>query len=584
MIVLKYTVRNQRLSRYNSAAIAETSDVVLEFDFQTSDWNGVGKKANFSYGDNNYIVDLDDDNRCQVPQSVLKIPFFKVAVYGGNIVTNTIKVFVNRIYIDNDEDEVSGKYYIPIVDSNGNLSWSASHDKMPELPSVNIKGEAGVGIVKIEKGVSTEVGDTYKIVLTNGETSEFNVNHGVGIKAISNISTHDLVDTYEILLTNNKTYQFDVINGRDGAEILGTEYVETVEKDGVKYDIYKISYSNGRSDLLEFPCGGIGDSAYQIWLKNGNTGSEVDFLASLVGEQGSNGESAYEIWLRNGNEGDEEDFLLSLVGQQGETGVSIAGIEQTYKSEDNSGNNLITVTLSDGKIFPFEIKNGKGINSIEKMSIDSDGSVTHNNYVIHYSDGTQDELTLDAMTGEKGDPGKDGSDGFSPIIDVEETEGGNKITIITDILGNEYIVEVKDGADGINGVDGVGIVSVEQIGYSNVDGGTNSLVVTLSDGTTSTFNVKNGSKGETGLRGESGVYIGEGDMPDDCNVQINPSGDIIKIPTKLSELENDMGFITSDNDFIEDGGGEEMLPSELSVSVETDEDGNNILVIGGADT
>lgn len=461
MIVLKYTVRNQRLSRYNSAAIVEISDVVLEFDFQTSDWVGVEKEANFSYGDDNYRVALDKNNRCQVPQSVINVPFFKVAVYGGNLVTNVVKIFVNKEHIDEEvEEKNKGKYYTPVVDSDGNLSWVASHASLPELPTVNIKGV---------------VGDT-----------------GVGIQNITLAETQGLLSTYYINYTNGEQDSFVVSNGADG-----------------------------HSPVVTIQDGN--------WYVDGeNTGVKA------IGE---NGRSAYEVWLKNGNQGTEEDFLLSLMG---EDGVSITGIEQTYKSEDNSGNNLITVTLSDGKTFPFEIKNGKGIDFIESMSMDSDGSITHNNYIVHYSDGTQDDLLINAMNGKQGAAGKDGNDGFSPVIDVQQTESGNRITIVTDALGNEYVVEIKDG---INGVDGVGIASIEQTGYSNVDDGFNSFTITLTDGTTNIFNIKNGSRGEAGPQGDSGVYVGGGEMPDGYYVQIDPEGEATPIPTKLSELTNDVDFV-----------------------------------------
>ena len=39
------------------------------------------------------------------------------------------------------------------------------------------------------------------------------------------------------------------------------------------------------------------------------------------GADGSNGSSAYEIWIAAGNTGTEAEFLVSLVGAQGETGV-----------------------------------------------------------------------------------------------------------------------------------------------------------------------------------------------------------------------------------------------------------------------
>ena len=103
--------------------------------------------------------------------------------------------------------------------------------------------------------------------------------------------------------------------------------------------------------------GSNGSSAYEIWISADNTGTESDFLASLVGAQGlqgdqgvqgetgpqgpagpqgpqgvagndgadgadgSNGSSAYEIWIAAGNTGTEAEFLASLVGAQGETGV-----------------------------------------------------------------------------------------------------------------------------------------------------------------------------------------------------------------------------------------------------------------------
>lgn len=116
-----------------------------------------------------------------------------------------------------------------------------------------------------------------------------------------------------------------------------------------------------------------GKSAYQLWLDEGNKGTEKDFLTSLKGEKGDTGEtgetgktgqpglsayqlavnagfkgseaewldylrkgpqgpqgnpgtngkdgqSAYQIWLNNGHKGTETDFLNSLIGPRGEQG------------------------------------------------------------------------------------------------------------------------------------------------------------------------------------------------------------------------------------------------------------------------
>ena len=61
-----------------------------------------------------------------------------------------------------------------------------------------------------------------------------------------------------------------------------------------------------------------------------------------------------------------------------------------------------------------------------------------------------------------------------------------------------------DGAPGADGADGVGIQSVMQTTTSTEDGGTNIVTVTKTDGTTSTFQVKNGSKGNDGEPGADG--------------------------------------------------------------------------------
>lgn len=87
--------------------------------------------------------------------------------------------------------------------------------------------------------------------------------------------------------------------------------------------------------------GAQGDSAYQVWLDQGNSGTEQDFLDSLVGAAGTNGQdgtdgndgtngsdgsdglSAYQIWINAGNSGTEADFLASLVGADGADGTTV---------------------------------------------------------------------------------------------------------------------------------------------------------------------------------------------------------------------------------------------------------------------
>ena len=61
------------------------------------------------------------------------------------------------------------------------------------------------------------------------------------------------------------------------------------------------------------------------------------------------------------------------------------------------------------------------------------------------------------------------------------------------------------GPQGEDGSDGIGIQSVEQTATSAEDGGPNIITVTKTDGTSSTFTVRNGSKGSTGATGARGA-------------------------------------------------------------------------------
>jgi len=65
-----------------------------------------------------------------------------------------------------------------------------------------------------------------------------------------------------------------------------------------------------------------GDSAYEVWLSEGNAGSVQDYLDSLKGEKGDDGLSAFQIWKDLGNSETEEDFITALKGEDGVDGKS----------------------------------------------------------------------------------------------------------------------------------------------------------------------------------------------------------------------------------------------------------------------
>lgn len=113
--------------------------------------------------------------------------------------------------------------------------------------------------------------------------------------------------------------------------------------------------------------------------------------------------------------------------------------------------------------------------------------------------------------GVKGDNGLDGNGIKSAILNSDYTltltfDNGTTYTTpsIRGATGDAGSAG-KNGTDGKDGSDGVGIASIKQTTTSTADGGNNVFTVTLTNGTTATFTVKNGSKGSTGKDGSNGV-------------------------------------------------------------------------------
>lgn len=118
--------------------------------------------------------------------------------------------------------------------------------------------------------------------------------------------------------------------------------------------------------------------------------------------------------------------------------------------------------------------------------------------VKHGYAGTEEEW-LESLRGPEGKQGIQGKPGPQ----------GAPGTVSFDELTEEQLAMLRgpdgqQGVPGTDGQDGVGIQSVEQTTTSTEDGGTNVVTVTKTDGTTSTFYVRNGSKGSTGPAGSDG--------------------------------------------------------------------------------
>jgi hypothetical protein len=93
---------------------------------------------------------------------------------------------------------------------------------------------------------------------------------------------------------------------------------------------------------------------------------------------------------------------------------------------------------------------------------------------------------------------------------ARENIGAGSVAEINTAVENSLAEAKASGEfDGEKGDTGVGITSVEQIITSNEDGGTNLIKVTLSNGTSSQFPIKNGNKGSKGDDGHTPVITAD---------------------------------------------------------------------------
>ena len=131
-------------------------------------------------------------------------------------------------------DGEDGGYYEPSVDSNGNLSWTASKEDMPAVDTVNIKGPAGQDGTNGQNGQDGKDGvDGYSPVATVTQT-----------ETGATISITDKTGTTTAVITNgqNGTNGQDGQNGQPGQDgENGATFTPTVDSSG------NLSWSNDKS-------------------------------------------------------------------------------------------------------------------------------------------------------------------------------------------------------------------------------------------------------------------------------------------------------------------------------------------------
>ena len=172
----------------------------------------------------------------------------------------------------------------------------------------------------------------------------------------------------------------------------------------------------------------------------------------------------------------EEEIAGVIASAKGDDGYSpVVSVAETAEGH--------VVTITDAKgTKQFSVTNGKdGV--VPKIQAD-DVNGRHRLVIGSYGENARQVIFWD-----------DGEDGISPTVSVEDTAEGHKVSI-----------HDAEGIKEFDVPDGVGIESVYQSVVSPDDNGNNVITLTLTDGSQTTFKVKNGSKGSKGDKGDALTY------------------------------------------------------------------------------
>jgi hypothetical protein len=190
---------------------------------------------------------------------------------------------------------------------------------------VNIQDELGNLLYKEEHFASTDANGLITVkmgdgVYTAGTITNFNqINWSVGkyyLVVDFNINgTISSTAPEQLVTVPYSFYSGNAGNGMTGVSDNGNGTLTFTYANGSTYTTPTLAGIQGPTGATgpQGPAGvqgANGQSAYELWLAQGNTGTVQDFLTS----------SAYQIWLSQGNTGSQQTFLNTLVGPTGATG------------------------------------------------------------------------------------------------------------------------------------------------------------------------------------------------------------------------------------------------------------------------
>lgn len=257
---------------------------------------------------------------------------------------------------------------------------------------------------------------------------------------------------------------------------------------------YALKYRPAEGDAVEH---GYYLSAYGIAVKHGYTGSEEQWLEDIKGIQGEspiiqfNPDTEALEW-RLPSEGEWHE-LVTLEQLQGD--LVSATIAQAIDAKEAAIANASNAETSADNA-------AQSASRAEAANLHNP-RIEDNTWRV-WSGTAWIDTGIDArgIKGDKGDPG------YTPRKNVD------------------YF----DGAVGKTPQISIGDVQTSEYASVTMTGSPEYPVLNL--------NLPRGGNGLKGDKGDSGVYVGSGEMPDGYNVQIDPDGDVVEFPASSVRLDD----------------------------------------------
>lgn len=241
MELLRFTVRNQRLSGGRIRLVSDSVDYVEAFfDFRTEDWKGLSKWAHFSKGEVTYDINLAEDRITKDMHLNLEEGTWEVKLHGTDS-EGTMRITTDTAFV--------------IVEAFGE-----GFNPLPEIPlsaaeQIDAKAQLALETAQGAVGTSSEAVEIAMEIKRRADEGEFDGEDGAPGKTpeiqIGNIET--LPPEAEATVTIGGTAERPILNfgipkGNTGEDGIGIEDVETeMSAEDGGFNVLTIRLTDGRS-------------------------------------------------------------------------------------------------------------------------------------------------------------------------------------------------------------------------------------------------------------------------------------------------------------------------------------------------